>query len=81
MPHQMLPVGRWRRALFVAALLACASSAAMAQTPAGDPVVAKVDGVEIHQSDLALAEEEVGAKFAAGRHPRSPAQLSDYASH
>jgi peptidyl-prolyl cis-trans isomerase C len=71
MPHQMLPVGRWRRALFVAALLACASSAAMAQTPAGDPVVAKVDGVEIHQSDLALAEEEVGASLPQDATPEA----------
>ena len=71
MPHQMLPAGRWRRALFVAALLACASSVAMAQTPAGDPVVAKVDGVEIHQSDLTLAEEEVGASLPQDATPEA----------
>ena len=25
-----------------------------------DPVIAKVNGVEIHESDLAMAEEDVG---------------------
>jgi peptidyl-prolyl cis-trans isomerase C len=38
-----------------------------AQTPAaGDPVVAKVNGTEIRQSDLALAEEDVGQNIPAG---------------
>ncbi len=43
-----------------AAILIAASSFAWAQAPAGDPVIAKVNGVEIHQSDLALAEEDIG---------------------
>ena len=43
-----------------AAILFAASSLAYAQAPAGDPVLAKVNGVEIHQSDLALAEEDIG---------------------
>ncbi|HVG51628.1 MAG TPA: peptidylprolyl isomerase [Xanthobacteraceae bacterium] len=40
-----------------------AGSAALAQAPAPDPVVAKVNGVEIRQSDLAIAEEEIGASL------------------
>jgi peptidyl-prolyl cis-trans isomerase C len=44
---------------------------AFAQAPAADPVIAKVNGVDIHQSDLALAEEDVGqnmpVKDEAGR--------------
>ena len=42
-----------------AALIAGAVSGASAQT-APDPLIAKVNGIEIHQSDLALAEEEIG---------------------
>jgi peptidyl-prolyl cis-trans isomerase C len=33
---------------------------AFAQAPAADPVIAKVNGVEIRQSDLAIAEEDIG---------------------
>jgi peptidyl-prolyl cis-trans isomerase C len=43
-----------------AAILIAASGLAYAQAPAGDPLIAKVNGVEIHQSDLALAEEDIG---------------------
>jgi peptidyl-prolyl cis-trans isomerase C len=34
--------------------------AAPAQAPAADPLIAKVDGTEIHQSDLNVAEEDLG---------------------
>ena len=40
---------------------------------AKDPVVAKVNGTEIHQSDLAVAEEEAGQLP-----PMSPEQKQDY---
>jgi peptidyl-prolyl cis-trans isomerase C len=57
--------------LRLAAMLATAAAAgcvaflaltagAPAQAPAADPVVAKVNGIEIHQSDLNLAEEDLG---------------------
>jgi peptidyl-prolyl cis-trans isomerase C len=36
-----------------------------AKTSAADPVVARVNGVEIKQSDIALAEEDVGADMQA----------------
>jgi peptidyl-prolyl cis-trans isomerase C len=36
------------------------NAAALAQAPSADPVVATVNGVEIHQSDLSLAEEDIG---------------------
>ncbi|MBI5111587.1 MAG: peptidylprolyl isomerase [Rhodovulum sp.] len=39
---------------------------AQAPAPAADPVVAKINGVEIRQSDLALAEEDVGQNVPAG---------------
>jgi peptidyl-prolyl cis-trans isomerase C len=45
-------------ALAVAAFLAAPSVAARAQD--SNPVVARVNGVDIHQSDLAIAQEEIG---------------------
>jgi peptidyl-prolyl cis-trans isomerase C len=41
------------------------SSEAPASASASDPVVARVNGVDIRQSDLALAEEDVGADMQA----------------
>src|SRR5579885_2998013 len=46
-----------RAGLFAATLAAFFAAPALAQD---DPLVAKVNGVEIHQSDLAIAEEEAG---------------------
>jgi peptidyl-prolyl cis-trans isomerase C len=40
------------------AIVAASAWVALAQAP--DPVVARVNGVEIHQSDLTLAEDDVG---------------------
>jgi peptidyl-prolyl cis-trans isomerase C len=48
-----------------AAMLVAAAGFAYAQAPAGDPVIAKVNGVEIRQSDLALAEEDIGQNLPA----------------
>jgi peptidyl-prolyl cis-trans isomerase C len=47
---------------FAAGLVACLAMTAVApaQTPVADPVIAKVNGAEIHQSDLSLAEEDLG---------------------
>jgi peptidyl-prolyl cis-trans isomerase C len=41
------------------------SSEAPASASASDPVIARVNGVDIKQSDLALAEEDVGADMQA----------------
>jgi peptidyl-prolyl cis-trans isomerase C len=46
-------------ALTAVAALALALHAAPAQSQS-DPLIAKVDGVEIHQSDLTMAEEDIG---------------------
>ena len=40
------------------AIVAASAFATFAQSP--DPVIARVNGVEIHQSDLATAEEDIG---------------------
>jgi len=55
----------------VAALLLVAAGPAAAQDK--DPLVAKVNGVEIHQSDLAVAEDEAGQLP-----PMSPDAKKDY---
>jgi peptidyl-prolyl cis-trans isomerase C len=66
-----LPV-RLRPAAFISAALLLISGAwAYAQDK--DPVVAKVNGVEIHQSDLAVAEDEAGQIP-----PMSPEAKQDY---
>jgi peptidyl-prolyl cis-trans isomerase C len=41
-------------------MTAAAPTEVLAQAPAADPVIAKVNGVEIRQSDLNLAEEDIG---------------------
>ncbi len=60
--------GMLRRPLAVSAACLAAflamTVAAPAQAPA-DPVVAKVNGVEVHQSDLSLAEEDIGRDVPA----------------
>src|SRR5476649_789465 len=48
-------------------------SAAPLRAQDKDPLVAKVDGVEIHQSDLAVAEDEAGQLP-----PMSPDAKKDY---
>jgi peptidyl-prolyl cis-trans isomerase C len=59
-------------ALAAAALLALASPmTALAQT---DPVVARVNGTEIKESDLKAAEEDIGAQLP----PMSPEAKKDY---
>ena len=51
--------------IVAAAFLGASLFPASAQT-APDPVVATVNGIEIHQSDLALAQEEVGENMPQG---------------
>jgi peptidyl-prolyl cis-trans isomerase C len=63
-----LPV---RAGVIAAALMMLAGGPAAAQDK--DPVVAKVNGTEIHQSDLAVAEEEAGQLP-----PMSPDAKKDY---
>ena len=62
-----------RPAGFLAATLALLLIAGPAAAQDKDPLVAKVNGVEIHQSDLAIAEEEAGQLP-----PMSPDAKKDY---
>ncbi len=54
------PLGR---ALGAFALAAFLIAPAVAKAQDSDPVLARVNGVDIHQSDLALAEDEVGGNM------------------
>jgi len=47
-----------------AAIVAASTFATFAQAP--DPVIARVNGVDIHQSDLAMAEEDIGQNLPQG---------------
>ncbi len=71
MANRLFPAGPWRCALLAGALMFSVPLAASAQAPAGDPLVAKVDGVDIHQSDIALAEEELGASLPQDATPEA----------
>jgi peptidyl-prolyl cis-trans isomerase C len=46
-------------------MMAAGFAYAQAPAPAGDPVIARVNGVDIRQSDLALAEEDLGRDLPA----------------
>jgi peptidyl-prolyl cis-trans isomerase C len=59
-------------ALAIAALLAVPTGGLRAAD--ADPVVARANGVDIHQSDLAFAEEEIGGNMPA----MAPEQKRDY---
>lgn len=56
------------------------SAPAWAQAPTADPVIAKVNGVEIRQSDLALAEEDVGPNLPAAARENKRDYLVNYLS-
>jgi peptidyl-prolyl cis-trans isomerase C len=60
-------------AVLTATLLAAAAPMA-ARAEAPDPVVARVSGTDIHQSDLDLAEEDVGSNIPA----QTPEAKRDY---
>jgi peptidyl-prolyl cis-trans isomerase C len=78
MPFPRLPVTLSFGALVLAAVLVAPLTAAQAQDTSKDknsnPVVARVNGVDIRQSDLAVAEEEVGSNMPQ----MAPDQKRDY---
>jgi peptidyl-prolyl cis-trans isomerase C len=60
-------------ALAIAALFLMPAASLHAQQ-GSDPVIARVNGVDIHESDLATAEEEIGSNMPQ----MAPAQKRDY---
>ena len=63
MASTCLRVGRTLGALTIAAFLVAPITALRAQE--SDPVIARANGVDIRQSDLAVAEEEIGGNMPA----------------
>ena len=61
-----------------AAIVAASAFATFAQAP--DPLVARVNGVEIHQSDLAMAEEDIGQNLPQGGEDAKRDYLVSYLS-
>jgi len=61
-----------------AAIVAASAVATFAQAP--DPVIARVNGVEIHQSDLTLAEDDVGQNLPQGGEQAKRDYLVSYLS-
>ena len=78
MPFSRLPVTLALGALVFAAVLVAPLTAARAQDSSkaqnSDPVVARVNGVDIRQSDIAFAEEEIGGNMPS----IPPEQKRDY---
>jgi peptidyl-prolyl cis-trans isomerase C len=65
--------------LSVPLLAACSQEASSSKAPAGsDPVIARVNGVDITQGDLALAEEDVGAEMQGATPEAKREQLIAY---
>ena len=73
LPFLARRAGYLQPAAGILTLLLAAGGPLRAQDAAKDPVVAKVNGTEIHQSDLAIAEEEAGQIP-----PMSPDAKKDY---
>src|SRR5215510_2641843 len=76
----LMPLAPWRTFVLVTALASVAvTGSACAQNT--DPVIARVNGVEIRSSDLAIAEEEVGTNLppmtAEGKRDYLVAYVSD----
>lgn len=67
------PVNPRRTAILAAGLALLIASGAPLYAQDKDPLVAKVNGIEIHQSDLAIAEQEAGQLP-----PMSPEAKQDY---
>jgi peptidyl-prolyl cis-trans isomerase C len=61
-----------------AVIVAASVVATFAQAP--DPVIAKVNGVEIHQSDLTMAEEDIGQNLPQGGEDAKRDYLVSYLS-
>jgi len=73
--HSSLPTVRWRPVLMtLCATLAVAGLLTVRAGAQTDPVVAKVNGIEIKESDLKAAEEDIGAQLP----PMAPEAKKEY---
>jgi peptidyl-prolyl cis-trans isomerase C len=69
-------IGALTTVLWATLAIVCTSS--FAQTPASDPVIAVVGATEIHQSDLRLAEEDMGKMLAGVDEASKRSFLTNY---
>ena len=69
-------IGAWTTVLWATLTIVCTSS--FAQTPASDPVIAVVGATEIRQSDLRLAEEDMGKTLAGADEATKRRYLTTY---
>jgi peptidyl-prolyl cis-trans isomerase C len=69
-----------RRALIATAAVALCLAAQLAAGADEDKLIARVNGVEIHQSDLAIAEEDVGQNLPQGGEDAKRDYLVSYLS-
>ena len=75
MPTTRLPVAGMLGALALAAFLVAPIGAARAQDT--DTVIARVNGVDIRQSDLTYAEDEIGSNMPAMPPDPGPEKLTE----
>ncbi len=74
-PKSLLPTDKWRPALTtLCATLAVAGFLTVQAGAQTDPVVAKVNGTEIKESDLKAAEDDIGAQLP----PMAPEAKKEY---
>lgn len=71
----MVSIRLFARFLGLLAIVALVSAPTTSLRAQDDPVVARANGVDIHQSDLALAEEEIGSNMPT---TMTPDQKRDY---
>src|SRR5262245_10551785 len=76
----LMPPAPWRTLLLVTALASVAVTGGACAQQTSDPVVARVNGVDIRSSDLAIAEEEVGANLLAMPPEKKQEYLVSYVS-
>ncbi|MBN8919274.1 MAG: peptidylprolyl isomerase [Rhizobiales bacterium] len=62
-PHRARHAAARKLGVGLVGLAALCAVPALAQAPAPDPVLARVNGTEIRQSDVAMAEEELGGQL------------------
>ena len=80
----IVPTGAPRRLATILAVgltaFVAMTAVAPAQAPVADPVIAKVNGIEIRQSDLNLAEEDIGRDMPANDEAGKRDYLVNYLS-
>ena len=80
-PKPRLSRPGWLAVVAGAALIAASLTSAFSETAGSDPVLARVNGVDIHQSDLAIADQEIGGSLPASSEQGKRDNLITYLSN